>query len=94
MIEDVIREYGKLMDWFLEEYPNETIELNLKNNTKNNTIEFCISFTDGTDQLRNAQYFDKTWIGTQMGGDIKNQILSKGKYQIRNRKRNINGNQS
>jgi len=89
MIEDVIREYGKLMDWFIEEYPNETIELNLKNNTSNNTIEFLLIFTDGTDKLSNAQAFDKKWINTALGNDIRASVLSKGKYQIRNRKRNL-----
>ena len=80
-MKEAINEYAKLMTWFINEYPNETIELELRRKA-DGKVDFLLIFSDGDNKYSNAQYIEQSWTSSQLYDDVCRQILPKGKSAI------------
>jgi len=103
MVYELLREYAKVMNWFISEYPNETIELELKNNSVEDRISFLVIFSSNGQKYSSGTYVQKSWIGTEMLTDLRFSIGEKLKRAIKEQKGHVgtgpqtgsqNGNQT
>lgn len=83
MIHDMISEYGKVLDWYIEKYPGKEISLSVKDNVKKEQFEFLLVIEVFEGKFYTANSIEKKFLrDPQHWGSMKNAILVRSKRAI------------
>lgn len=63
--EDISMEYGRLMDWFQEDFPEGVIRLEVNSDQRNKTLNYKLSVYSGREMSSNQMFFTNTMVITK-----------------------------